>query len=63
MFDPEKIERFDMDVAGGEDPSPNGRYVLSSDYDQLLKLHREAKKNVRPICSHGCIEGQCAICK
>jgi hypothetical protein len=46
MFDPEKIERFDMDVAGGEDPKPTGRYMRASDYAQLLQLYRETKSDL-----------------
>lgn len=44
-FDPEKVERFDLDDdVYGNHPDPGGRYVRASDFDQLLALY------------HGCRE-------
>lgn len=41
-FDPEKVERFDLDDdVYGNHPDPGGRYVRASDFDQLLALWRD----------------------
>jgi hypothetical protein len=41
MFDPEKVERFDVDgdpISGFRSLS-DSHFVLSADYDQLLDIH------------------------
>lgn len=47
MFDPEKVERFEIEFVG-EEPTArlticaDGNYVWASDYDQLLAAYRKA---------------------
>lgn len=50
MFDPEKVERFDVD---GDSLSglkqSDSHFVLSGDYDRLLADYREAISQIRTL--------------
>ncbi len=65
MFDPEKVDRFSFeDGCAGccgctmSQNQPDGDYVDSADYDQLLSLYREQMALIERIdkeCLIGCL--------
>jgi len=56
MFDPEKVDRFDLDRGAHHDDGimaycEHGDYVRASDYDALLKLYRAREQRIRDLAT------------
>lgn len=44
-FNPEAVDRYDL-WYGDMDREPDGYWVTAEDYDKLLSLYRQMKKNL-----------------
>lgn len=63
-FDPEVVERFDIEQGSGWDSGGalmvetkyDGDYVRASDYDSLLSLYRELKEKEQSKCASAASE-------